>query len=253
MTTNQSSPMSTNQSSPMITDNLSTNTTSISESASNSSLDLKEDTKSHIKAISRTDLKIRLSNGSEVVMRRSKAIKYYKLTQYMANLFSKDPSTKVGALFMYPGTLHILSMGYNGMPRNIDESKAERWERTLKYKMVEHAERNAIYNAAHSGVSLRDSICVASLCPCSDCSRGLIQSGCKMLITRDINDVQGCGCSPDVIKRWSPEWDISISMMKEAGIEIMFLSGNEIDSIGSIGSNDQKNLMTFDSREPLAE
>lgn len=195
-----------------------------------SGLDLEAAIKAHIKATSRMDSKILLSNGSEVVMRRSKAIKYYKLTQYMAKLFSKDPSTKVGALFMCPGTLHILSMGYNGMPRNIDESKAERWERTLKYKMVEHAERNAIYNAAHSGVSLRDSICVASLCPCSDCARGLIQSGCKMIITRDINDIQGSGISPDVIKRWSHEWDVSIGMMRESGIEIVFLSGDEIDS-----------------------
>ena len=48
-------------------------------------------------------------------LRLSKAIKYYKLTEYMANLFSKDPSTKVGSLFMYPETLQILSMGYNDL------------------------------------------------------------------------------------------------------------------------------------------
>ena len=48
-------------------------------------------------------------------LKLSKAVKYYKLTEYMANLFSKDPSTKVGALFMYPETLQILSMGYNDL------------------------------------------------------------------------------------------------------------------------------------------
>lgn len=172
------------------------------------------------------DMMITLSNGQSVTMRRSKAIKYYKLTEYMANLFSKDPSTKVGALFMYPGTMQILSMGYNGMPRGIDESVAAKWERPLKYKLTEHAERNAIYNAAQSGTPLRDSICVASMCPCADCARGVIQSGCKMVISRDIVEFERD--NPDVAARWKPEWDISVIMMKEAGIQIMFLSKDEI-------------------------
>lgn len=168
-----------------------------------------------------------LSNGTKAIMRKSKAIQYYKLTQSMADIFSKDPSTKVGALFIYPGTLQILSMGYNGMPRGIDETKSERWERPLKYKLTEHAERNAIYNSAQSGTALRDSICVASLCPCSDCARGIIQSGCKMLITRDVVEIQKE--IPDVVKRWKPEWDVSIDMMREAGIVIIFLTKDELD------------------------
>jgi len=175
------------------------------------------------------DMPITLSNGQNVVMRRSKAIKYYKLTKYMANLFSKDPSTKVGALFMYPGTMQILSMGYNGMPHGIDESVATKWERPLKYKLIEHAERNAIYNAAQSGTPLRDSICVTSMCPCADCARGVIQSGCKMVITYDIAEFERE--NPDVAARWKPEWDISIGMMIEAGIQLMFLSKNEISMI----------------------
>lgn len=173
------------------------------------------------------DINITLSNGAQVTMRRSKAVKYYKLTQYMANLFSKDPSTKVGALFMYPETLQILSMGYNGMPRGVDETKSDRWKRPLKYKYLEHAERNAIYNAAQSGTPLRDSICVASLCPCSDCARGLIQSGCKMVITRDIDEI--VKEQSDIAERWKPEWDVSVDMMREAGIVIMFLLKDEID------------------------
>lgn len=169
---------------------------------------------------------ITLSNGQNVQMFRSKAIKYYKLTEYMANLFSKDPSTKVGALFMYPGTMQILSMGYNGMPRGVDESVSSKWERPLKYKLIEHAERNAIYNAAQSGIPLKDSICVASMCPCSDCARGVIQSGCKMVITRDIVEFERE--NPEITSRWKPEWDVSVGMMKEAGIKIMFLSKDEI-------------------------
>ncbi|VBB17708.1 deoxycytidylate deaminase [Yasminevirus sp. GU-2018] len=172
------------------------------------------------------DLSITMSNGQKVLMKRSKAIKYYKLTEFFANTFSKDPSTKVGAVFLYPGTLQVLSMGYNGMPRNVDETIAERWERPLKYKFTEHAERNAIYNAAQSGTPLRDSICVASMCPCADCARGVIQSGCKMVITRDVDELQRE--NPDVVSRWKPEWDVSIGMMQEAGVQIMFLTKAEL-------------------------
>lgn len=172
------------------------------------------------------DISLTLSNGQTFSMRRSKAIKYYKLTEFMAQTFSKDPSTKVGALFMYPGTMQILSMGYNGMPRNVDETIAERWERPLKYMYAEHAERNAIYNAAQCGTPLRDSICVASMCPCCDCARGIIQSGCKMVITRDINEI--LKTDPEVAARWNEGWQISILMMLEAGIKIMMLNDEEL-------------------------
>jgi dCMP deaminase len=175
------------------------------------------------------DVILTLSNGQTSLMKRSKAIKYYKLTEYMANLFSKDPSTKVGALFMYPGTMQILSMGYNGMPRGIDETISERWERPLKYKLTEHAERNAIYNAAQSGTALKNSICVVTMCPCCDCARGIIQSGCKMVITRNIFEMQND--NPDVVERWKLEWDISVPMMKEAGIQIMMLNQSDLSEI----------------------
>ena len=191
-----------------------------------SASEIKLDSLNEPKIEQTSDLTITMSTGQKVLMKRSKAIKYYKLTEFFANTFSKDPSTKVGALFLYPGTLQVLSMGYNGMPRNVDETIAERWERPLKYKFTEHAERNAIYNAAQSGTPLRDSICVASMCPCADCARGVIQSGCKMVITRDVEELQRE--NPEVVSRWKPEWDVSIGMMQEAGVQIMFLTKAEL-------------------------
>lgn len=81
------------------------------------------------------------------LMRRDKAIKYFKLANYQADLFSKDTSKKVGALFLAPESLQILSLGFNGFPRGIDETNTERWKYPNKKFHVEHAERNAIYNA----------------------------------------------------------------------------------------------------------
>lgn len=168
-----------------------------------------------------------MSNGQKAFMRRSKAISYYKHACSIAANFSKDPSTKVGAVFIYPGTLHTLSNGYNGMPRGIDEKIAKRWERPLKYKLTEHAERNAIYNAAMSGTSLTDSICITSLFPCADCARGIIQSGCKLVVSLALAD----SGDQDRIERWMPDWDISMMMLKEAGVKLMFLRKHELEFI----------------------
>lgn len=46
-----------------------------------------------------------------------KSIQYYQLAQQLAKIFSKDPSTQVGAILIAPDSYQILSMGYNGMPR----------------------------------------------------------------------------------------------------------------------------------------
>ena len=158
-----------------------------------------------------------ISNGD--FMSREKAIKYYKLARYMANQFSRDPSTKVGALLLAPRSLEILSMGYNGMPRGIDDTVPARLERPTKYLYTEHAERNALYNANRRGISLQGAYGIATLCPCADCARGFIQSGVEGLVThkQEMSD-----------NRWDASFDVGQEMMLEAGIQIMMLSAEEV-------------------------
>jgi len=94
---------------------------------------------------------------------------------------SKDPSTKVGCIITSKDH-QILATGFNGFPRNVDETIAERWERPLKYDLVEHAERNAIYHAARHGISLRGSTAYLNWYPCKDCTKGLIQAGIDEIV-----------------------------------------------------------------------
>lgn len=163
-------------------------------------------------------------NTKEISLRKDKAIKFFRIAEFMANEMSKDESTKVGAIFLRPDTLEILTMGYNGMPRGIDEKKKERWERPLKYKLVEHAERNAIYNSARSGTSLQGSICIVTMFPCSDCARGIIQSGVKMVVSLKLEDTG----DKEKQERWNSEWKESKWMLEEAGIVIIYLSKEEV-------------------------
>lgn len=140
-----------------------------------------------------------------------KCRKYLKLAESMASGFSKDPSTKVGALFLAKNSHQILSMGYNGMPRGFNETLVTRWERPQKYIYVEHAERNAIYNACRNGVSLEDSIAVVTLFPCPDCMRAIIQSGVSCIITY----------SPvNASEKWEDLFKYSKEMADECGVVI---------------------------------
>ena len=70
-------------------------------------------------------------------------------------LKSKDNNTKIGVVIVGKDN-EIVSTGYNSFPRGIDDSVEERQEKPEKYFWFEHAERNAIYNAARIGVDFRN-------------------------------------------------------------------------------------------------
>lgn len=119
---------------------------------------------------------------------------------------SKDPSTKVGCVLVSKDNA-VLATGFNGFPRGVKEEEsymeqvqdypafypekrliADRWARPAKYSWIEHAERNAIYNAARAGVKIAGARAYLNWepQPCADCCRGLIQAGIVEIIGPDI-------------------------------------------------------------------
>ena len=89
---------------------------------------------------------------------------------------SKDPNTQVGCIIAGPAH-EIRSTGYNSFPRGIRDDVPERLERPTKYLWMEHAERNAICNAARVGAPLQDCTLYVELMPCMDCGRAIVQAG----------------------------------------------------------------------------
>lgn len=155
-------------------------------------------------------------------MKREKALQFLKLAKYQADLFSKDPSKKVGCIIIAPDSLQILSCGYNGLPRNISETNTERWQYPLKAYYCEHSERNCLYNACRSGVKLENSIAVVTLFPCADCARGLIQSGICTVLTIE----------PDYNHhRWGHSFLVSRNMLEEAGVSIITFTEQDMQHI----------------------
>ena len=57
--------------------------------------------------------------------------------------WSKDPSTKIGAVIA-DNQGRVVALGYNGFARNIEDADEKLNLRELKYEMVVHAEVNAV-------------------------------------------------------------------------------------------------------------
>jgi dCMP deaminase len=143
-----------------------------------------------------------------------KARKYLDLARYNAELFSKDPHTKVGCILLTNDFSRVLVTGINGMVRKMDDNNYERWKRPTKYSYVSHSEANAIANAARTGTILEGSIAVITKFPCSTCTKLLIQAGITKIYT----------VSPDYSSTtWGDDAKISEEMLGEVGIEIIKL------------------------------
>ena len=109
----------------------------------------------------------------------------------LASFRSKDPNTQNGACIVQNDS--PVALGYNGFPRGCSdedfpwarESKTKKTFDT-KYPYSEHAERNAIYNAARRGIALDGSIMYLysekGYYPCDECARAIIQSGIKKVV-----------------------------------------------------------------------
>lgn len=142
---------------------------------------------------------------------------YFMRMVDLAKSKSKDRSTQVGAVIVGEGNT-VLSMGYNGFPRGIDDNVESRHERPIKYLWVEHSERNAIYAAARNGVKINGATMYVSCCgaPCADCCRAIIQSGIKKVVVM-AGEFEGKGS-------WTESCTVGKEMLLEAGVQIVFLN-----------------------------
>jgi dCMP deaminase len=80
----------------------------------------------------------------------------FMLLAHQIARWSKERGRRVGAVIVGPDK-EIRSTGFNGLPRGVrDDVEARHCRETgAKYLWSSHAERNAIYNAARIGVSLK--------------------------------------------------------------------------------------------------
>lgn len=138
---------------------------------------------------------------------------YFLGLAFYVSVKSKDPSTKCGCILI--GDKHqVVSTGYNGLPRGLDDDVEDRKERPAKYHWFEHAERNAIYNASLNGLVTKGCTAYITAPPCSDCARAIVQSGIIKIVTPTPHSLS----SKEASSRWRESLEVSKEMLKEANI-----------------------------------
>lgn len=129
--------------------------------------------------------------------------RFLDLCKFISN-WSKDPSTKVGAVITNPDN-SIVSVGYNGFSFGVEDTKERLENRDLKYKMVVHGEINAIVFAKKDLRSC--TLYTYPFMPCSRCAAIVVQTGIRRVVA-PIND------NP----RWAEEFEITKNIFKESGV-----------------------------------
>lgn len=135
---------------------------------------------------------------------------------YLIATKSKDQRTKVGAVLVKDN--RIISEGFNGICRKVNDNVPEREERPEKYFWYEHAERNSVYNCAFHGISSLGSTLYTQGFPCCDCARSVLQGGIKSIVLHK----QWMDIEENINReKWVAQAVRTKVMFEEAGIEVI--------------------------------
>ncbi len=134
--------------------------------------------------------------------------RFLELAKLVAS-WSKDPSTQVGAVIADDKN-RIVSIGFNGFARGVQDLTERLEDRDVKYKIVLHAEENALH-FAHRDVS-GCTVYTWPLMPCAACMSRIIQRGITRVVSVE-ND------NP----RWQEHFKLSRELAGEAGVEVTLL------------------------------
>jgi dCMP deaminase len=135
--------------------------------------------------------------------------RFMELARFVSG-WSNDPTTRVGCVIVGPMN-DIRAVGFNDFPNGIRSDIAGRNEPPGKYVWMEHAERNAIYAAARSGIALQGCRIILPWFPCVNCARAIVQAGLSELIA----------LRPDMLHpTWGNDFAVSLQLLEEANVSI---------------------------------
>jgi dCMP deaminase len=83
-----------------------------------------------------------------------------------------------------------------------------------RFVWMEHAERNALYEAARRGVATEGAVLATTFFPCIDCARAIVQSGVAFLCTP-------ASALDDPV--WGESFLRSRIIIEEGGVEMVFV------------------------------
>jgi dCMP deaminase len=138
---------------------------------------------------------------------------------------SHDPHRKVGAVIA-DASGETLAVGTNAPPLALgltiaNSHEAIREDANWKYFVLEHAERNAIFEALVRGTSLKGATIYGSLFPCADCARAIVASGLSRLV------VVGPGLEPNRDEKWLDHFRHAQRILELGGVRVDVVSPDE--------------------------
>lgn len=134
--------------------------------------------------------------------------KHMALARAVAKIFSKDPTTGVGAVVIGRQPNH-LAIGYNGLPPGLRDDERLH-DRQWKNDHTRHAEANALSNVyGFEPVEI-----YATHFPCERCALDI-------LAARTVKRVITCTPTGEFAERWAARAAAARAIFDEAGIEVL--------------------------------
>lgn len=132
-------------------------------------------------------------------------IRFIEMTRFVS-AWSKDPSTKTGAVIVRPD-LTVASVGYNGFAKQMSDHEDLYADRPTKYSRVIHCEMNALLHAREpvEGYTLY----TTGMC-CDRCAVHMIQAGITRFVWPEDTE--------DMKSRWSEAFEKTMSYFEEAEV-----------------------------------
>jgi dCMP deaminase len=132
-----------------------------------------------------------------------------------AALKSPNRVRKVGAVLAAADGTRIERC--NDFPTGVRDLE-ERHEGDGRFVWMEHAERNAIFEAAKLGTATKSAILATTFFPCIDCARAIVQAGIAHL----------CTPAPDYADAvWGESFLRSRVILEEGGVVMHFIDAQE--------------------------
>jgi len=135
--------------------------------------------------------------------------RFLDLAEHVAG-WSKDPSTKVGAVIA--NHRQVVSVGFNGLPSGVSDRQERLDDRDQRLALTIHAEENALAQA----VETRGMTLYSTHAPCLNCAMRIIQGGIRRVVFDDPDR--------DYMERWGDSVEQATMFLEEAGITVEVLA-----------------------------
>ena len=133
---------------------------------------------------------------------------FLAMAEAVGHIFSKDPSTRVGAIAVGSSNNQV-AWGYNGLPPGLADTPERLENRDLKYALTLHAEENALANAPFAVRTL-----YVTHPPCSGCALRILA---KRTVQRVVYAESTDG---GFHKRWADSLREARKLLAEGGVRL---------------------------------